>query len=607
MKNGISWMLISCLIALVTVLASCGPATTTPTVAPTTVPGTVTQTVTPTTAAQTTSVAPTTTSLTEVPKYGGVLRILWKADTLGFDDLVQSNSNGYTLQLTHEELWQGDWAKGPAGTNEVTWAVLGIEAYPAKYSTGVLAESWEMSGAKNENLIFHIRKGVYWHNKPPTNGRELVADDVVFSFSRAWANPLSVLGRLTKPPISIEATDKYTVLIKYASFTESIMGIREVTDFQSVWPRDAVEANKNDMRDWKVSIGTGPFILTDYVKASSMTLVRNSNYWGKDPVGPGKGNQLPYLDGVKILVIPDVSTLVTAMRTGKGDRAVFGREDTASLQKTNPELIWSKALPITSDGAYFIAFRLDNPAIFSDIKIRQALHMSIDYQAIVDGYYGGDAVVYNFPAPANVESRDFFTPLNQLPQNVQNLFKYQPDKAKQMIAEAGYPKGFDLEVVCRTTDVDLLSIYKEYWAKIGVNLIIAPKEYAVWNSARVGKGYKETIFCQTSMNLPLPMEDFRIGRNMSYITDSRVEEIRNKSFAAFWDWNERCRLFKEINPYLLELCWFIPSPSFYSYTMWQPWLKNYHGEESNGNNNRFQWARWVWLDQDLKEKMMGTR
>jgi peptide/nickel transport system substrate-binding protein len=164
-----------------------------------------------------------------------------------------------------------------------------------------------------------------------------------------------------------------------------------------------------------------------------------------------------------------------------------------------------------------------------------------------------------------------------------------------------------MRVLCRTTDIDLLSIYKANWAKIGVNLILDAREYAVYSSARASKGYKDTCFTMETMNLPLGMEDFRIGRNMSYITDARVEENRAKSFAAFWDWPERCKLFKEIAPYLLEICWYIPTPSYYNYIMWQPWLKNYHGEESVGNNNLFGWVKWVWIDQNLKQNTVGSK
>ena len=74
-----------------------------------------------------------------------------------------------------------------------------------------------------------------------------------------------------------------------------------------------------DMTNWKNSEGTGPFILKDYVAGSQVIMVRNPNYWMTDPIGSGKGNQLPYLDSVRCLILPDASTRQAAMRTSKID------------------------------------------------------------------------------------------------------------------------------------------------------------------------------------------------------------------------------------------------------------------------------------------------
>ena len=66
-------------------------------------------------------------------------------------------------------------------------------------------------------------------------------------------------------------------------------------------------------------MGNGPFIMKDFVSNSSATFVRNPNYWGKDPIGPGKGKQLPYLDRIDLFIIADTSTNQAAFRTGKLD------------------------------------------------------------------------------------------------------------------------------------------------------------------------------------------------------------------------------------------------------------------------------------------------
>jgi peptide/nickel transport system substrate-binding protein len=102
------------------------------------------------------------------------------------------------------------------------------------------------------------------------------------------------------------------------------------------YPPETV-AKYGDMKDWQNAVGTGPFMLTDYVSGSSITFARNPDYWMKDPLHPQ--NQLPYVDGVKLLIIPDTSTALSALRTGKLDvmEAVVW-DDTVSLKKTSPDL-----------------------------------------------------------------------------------------------------------------------------------------------------------------------------------------------------------------------------------------------------------------------------
>jgi ABC-type transport system substrate-binding protein len=225
MKPGLFWVCVSVFIVLVLVLSSCGQTAPQEIVAPTTVQGTVKQTVIPATTAQQSTLTPptATTSSVEMPKYGGISTILWNADALNFDDAFASNQGCYSLLLTNEELWSGDWSKGPAGTGEATWASPGIEAYPAKFQVGILCDSWEVAGTESDTLIFHIRKGVNWQNKPPTNGRELTADDVLFSLKRAWTIPTATVGKMYKPPLSLTAPDKYTVVIQYNQSEQSVI------------------------------------------------------------------------------------------------------------------------------------------------------------------------------------------------------------------------------------------------------------------------------------------------------------------------------------------------------------------------------------------------
>ncbi|MBC8477161.1 MAG: hypothetical protein H8D49_02345 [Dehalococcoidia bacterium] len=109
----------------------------------------------------------------EKPQYGGVITIALSVDTLGFDEINTLPWNAYSLSLTNEMLIEGNYAKGPTGSGE-TGFNLGT-FYPVNpTSEGRIAESWEMPD--NKTVVYHIRKGIHWHDKALVNGRELTAE-----------------------------------------------------------------------------------------------------------------------------------------------------------------------------------------------------------------------------------------------------------------------------------------------------------------------------------------------------------------------------------------------------------------------------------------------
>ena len=146
----------------------------------------------------------------EKPRYGGTFRRCQPVAVLGFDDASTFPSSTNTLFVTNEDLLEGNWAKGPAGTGEATWY---YNTFLLPLQAMNLAESWEMPD--DDTFIFHIRKGVHFHDKPPTNGREMTAEDVVFSQQRIYESPSSYLHNSYPDTIqSITAPDKWTVVMK---------------------------------------------------------------------------------------------------------------------------------------------------------------------------------------------------------------------------------------------------------------------------------------------------------------------------------------------------------------------------------------------------------
>ncbi|MEK7152361.1 MAG: ABC transporter substrate-binding protein, partial [Patescibacteria group bacterium] len=371
----------------------------------------------------------------------------------------------------------------PAGTNETDWYYGMLGQFGLL--KGHLAESFEL--IKPGTIIFHVRQGVHWALNPKSaasqlvNGREFTADDVVFSLTRhALKSPLTTMYQrftaIGKPP-TITKLDKYTVEVKVDPDMLGY-GLTMLGNFTLMWPHEVIE-KYGDMKDWRNSVGTGPFMVTEYVAGSAMTYVRNPNFFMTDPVGPGKGNQLPYLDGFRTLIIPDPSTSQAAFRTGKIDRmdSLTG-EDWEGFMKQRPDLKYKASLSIGS----LPAGRLDKPALpFKDIRVRQAMNLAVNKKEILDNYYKGRGALFAVPVPPGPSHAKMFTPLEEQPSqptipgsraSVQELFTYNPEKAKLLLKEAGYPNGFKTEFVVSPTGIDLASILKDQLSKVGIELVL---------------------------------------------------------------------------------------------------------------------------------------
>src|SRR5436190_2069223 len=180
-----------------------------------------------------------------------------------------------------------------------------------------LAERWEE--LDDTTYVFHLRKGVKWHNKPPVNGRELVAEDVKFTYDRFLTEQGNANRYLLDSVDRIEVVDRYTV--KFV-FKEPYVWFLSVLAYpQSMWiVAPEVVQQFGDLKKPENAIGTGPFILERYEPSVKSVFKRNPDYY--------RDGQ-PYVDGVEWLVIPDESTGLAMYRTGQGGGARPGGVDRA--------------------------------------------------------------------------------------------------------------------------------------------------------------------------------------------------------------------------------------------------------------------------------------
>ncbi|MBI2851255.1 MAG: ABC transporter substrate-binding protein, partial [Chloroflexi bacterium] len=501
MSKKILWPAVSALMTLSLAIVACAPAAT-PT-APPTPPAPVTP-VTP--AAPTIPPAPTQEKPQqeavkpgpEVPKYGGAITVAITSDPTNFDPGTKRSGGGLTGTV-YEKFLNTDWTRGPAGSG-VTKLVSDGSSLEDFWAPR-LAESWKMP--QQGVWILQVRQGMRWQPVNSEagrlmNSRQVTADDFVSSFNRLMKAPETWI-RFGVPLVwqtaTIEKTGPWEVTIRTPEdyMTAFVWLIGAGGGFEYLYPPE-VAAKYGDMGNWRNAVGTGPFMLVDYVPGSQFVFVKNPVYWEKDPVGPGKGNQLPYLDSFRELIIPDLSTRQAALRTGKLD-LLDGvvKVDKESLMKTTPKLENMKYLVASP---WVIAMKqavAGKP--FNDVRVRQALMLATDFDALKNDYFGGEAEVLVWPV--NSEIGALYQPLSEMPESVQALYRYNPDKAKQLLKEAGYPNGFKTSVVINgvAERIDELSIYAGMWAKVGIELKIDVKEAGAYSAmGGVARSYEDMLY-----------------------------------------------------------------------------------------------------------------
>jgi len=276
-------------------------------------------------ATTTTRPLPTTLSpLSIEPKYGGRLTLTRTAEIQTWDPVA--NPGDDVLDLIYQRLWQGDWTKGPAGgygTGSTDWL---SDSSDWNLKTGAIAESCTRTidqASGRGIIVYGIRQGIHWQKitgrnaSQLVNGRELTADDVVFCLQRAITDNNAYIKQhypeLTSALITRTGDWEVTVSVLSSSIDSAI---NVFSGYVYIYPPELV-SGFGHLQDWQYSIGSGPFSLNQVVLGSSTSLTRNPDFWMLDPVGPGKGNQLPYLESVRILVIPDRATRLAALRMGK--------------------------------------------------------------------------------------------------------------------------------------------------------------------------------------------------------------------------------------------------------------------------------------------------
>jgi peptide/nickel transport system substrate-binding protein len=536
------------------------------------------------------------------PQFGGMINIRFPSNIVNFDPYNEA-------QLTQifwawmESMGGPDWTLDPASFN------YKIFLRPNQYRKGQLAESWEFPDPYT--FVVHLRKGIHWQDIPPVNGREFTADDVVYHYQRLFG-----LGSGLKPSpwhatvqaytnlISVTAADRYTAVFKWKIANPdlvmvSLLGVNPTQVFEA---REAVE-KWGDLTDWHHAIGTGPFILKDFISGKSATLMKNPNYWGHDERYPQ--NKLPYVNGVKIHIIPDNKQALAAMRAGEIDIICpVSLQDAQEMGKTNPEIV---QVPLPFSMTATVDPRIDK-APFNDIRVRKAMQMAMDLPFIAKDYYHGLVDPY----PAMLDSRGLKGlgfPYEEWPQGLKDEYAYNPTVAKKLLTDAGYANGFKTNVVAdATVDMDLLKIVKSYLSQVGIDMEIRPMESAAWSDF-VLLGHKHDQMSQR----PLPaagyaFEPIRLLHGLQtghpthqMISDPVCDTLYPRGLAAN-SAEEAKQIYRDAIEYLARQHYSISLLQPKCFALCQPWFKGYYGQFGSITGSAvlsFDLARF-WIDQSLK-------
>lgn len=522
------------------------------------------------------------------PQYGGTINY-----RVAMLDPIWDVGNwlGNGNMLPYETLWHFDW------TLDRSVNPLNFLFVPAEYYMGWLAESWQQTDPATYTV--KLRQGVKWQNIAPANGREFTADDVVYRYDRELGTgsgfttpePMHIgrTGALQK----VTATDKYTVVFKFKYPTAiGFYTLLEDSAQNYFQPPETIKPGTT-LTDWKQAIGTGPWIVSDLVSGTSITYNKNPDYWAYDPRYPK--NKLPYADTIKILVIPDTPTALAAIRTGKLEMIdTIPWEQASSMAKTNPELVQS-TLPIGGPSA---EMRVDTIP-FKDIRVRKALNMAIDRKALNNGLYGGTAT--GIPCGyVSGAAKGYCYAYDDWPQTLKDEYAFNPTAAKQLLKDAGYPNGFNTNIITNASGVQLnaMQAIKSYFNDIGVNMEIRVYAGPAWSALVQAGKYDQMVQgnrsgADTGPISAIGMRTSKNTGNWHFNNDAAYDSIFNDANAATTMEDAR-KLIVAADKYGIEHFWNIPTFMASKFTITQPYLKGYSGEVLGRNPG---WAfSLLWLN-----------
>ena len=395
-------------------------------------------------------------------------------------------------------------------------------------------------------FIFKLRKGVKFQNVSPVNGREMTAQDVVYCSEAYRKAPAQ--SPTYEEVAKIEAVDDYTVKFTMARPAAYFLTSLAVP-FHWIFSK---EQHTSPEGLAKKPIGTGPFLFDSAEDLGGYKFKRNPDYFRKDP---DTGKQLPYLDKIETTFYPNPAQWIAAFRANEFDH-LWPQNFEAWLQvmESNPDSVTQVTTPPPSFQPY-IAMRLDQPP-FNDPRVRQALSLLIDRQAIIKNLAQGMAG-QGYGQDWTYFGREWPWEANELGK----WNKHDPAEAKKLLEAAGVKNAtFDLLLTqFAGLNFEVWQAVAGMWDAAGIKTTIdAPQDPAKWLSqfyggtfkamaatGLIGPGMDPDTFAYHAMHSKSP-------KNYIKLNDPKVDALAVKQRQTFKK-EERSAILKELMEYDLDI------------------------------------------------------
>jgi peptide/nickel transport system substrate-binding protein len=419
-------------------------------------------------------------------------------------------------------------------------------------------------------MKFTLRDGVKWHNKPPLNGRPLVAEDVKLAMERyrSTAPQRGIFSMID----SIDTPDTSTVVFKfkypYAPFTSIIAD----GNYLFITPP---ELSSDELM--KTMIGTGPWTFESYEPSVVIKFKKNPDYWDA-----GK----PYVNDIDLRIIKDEGAALAQFQSGRVDLNVvgpgsFNRQDIAVLKQSVPKATYLNYEYSSHATMGFVPYYVKE-AKTQDERLRQAISMMIDRDAIVKTLWKSEAGWGGF-LPAGLTNW-FLDPRSEQFGPSAKFFKHNPQEAKQLLSAAGFPDGF--EETLHFANDSYGNLYNQQAEVIGrmlndggLRIKLSPESFSTWaqvnNNRQRTEGFSigfssyytdpdEYIYTQVSNN----------PSNTSGISDPMVDKLIADEQQEF-DAAKRKTIIHEYQRYMASKMYFMPLTTPWMTFAVQPWIKNF--------------------------------